>query len=121
MISSTESREVRAEQRPMCQRPFLAGDPARHESWLWSEGGCDHRATWRVIAYVQRSMGDRYRDRILVRDVVIVYGCGSHPLPTGARAPWTGPVEGITAEPLEGYELPRALRPLRARTSRRAA
>jgi hypothetical protein len=100
-------------QRPTCEQPFLAGDPAFHETWgrIAGERGCDRPATWRVVAYVRRLMGDRYRDRIPARDVVIVYGCGSHPLAPPARMPW-GACPDITAEPLDGYELPAALRPL---------
>lgn len=103
--------------RPRCQMPFLAADPGAHEAWATSAGRCARPATWRVVAYVSRVIGERFRDRIRVRDVVIVYGCGAHPLPSGTTTPWTGPVEGITAEPLPGYQLPASLRPLRARTA----
>jgi len=108
-----------SEKRPACETPFLVGDPGFHETWarVSGERGCDRPATWRVVAYVRRLMGDRYADRLPVRDVVIVYGCGSHPLMPPARMPW-GACPDITAEPLEGYELPAALRPLAGRTGR---
>ena len=60
----------------LCEQPFVAGDPCRHESWLTAPG-CEQPATNVVTAEVQRSVRGP-SGRVMEPATVTTYGCFQH-------------------------------------------